>query len=251
MFSFVQSWFAPRANPIGVDFGSDCIRMAQVQLAGEEYRLIAAASADVPPHVRNDPAAKMAFFAETARDLLSQGKFVGRQAVLSLPASSMFIQHLRVPKMDDEALKKSLPWEARGKLPIDPSQALLRHLVAGEIYHEQEAKSEVILMAAGRELVNQFLASAARARLDVTGMNVEPRALVDCFNHIYRRKSDAGVTNCFVDIGCTATRAVIARGEQILFAVEYEPTVYDGLYVAASDGSGRRLVGPRGRETGS
>ena len=27
-------------------------------------------------------------------------------------------------------MKKALPWEARGKLPIDPSQALLRHLVA-------------------------------------------------------------------------------------------------------------------------
>src|SRR5947207_9482557 len=31
MLGFVQSWFAPGANPIGVDFGSDGLRMAQVE----------------------------------------------------------------------------------------------------------------------------------------------------------------------------------------------------------------------------
>ena len=49
---------------------------------------------------------------------------------------------------------------SRGKLPFDPTQAVLRHLVAGEIYHDQEPKYEVILMAARRELVDQYLAAA-------------------------------------------------------------------------------------------
>jgi Tfp pilus assembly PilM family ATPase len=49
-------------------------------------------------------------------------------------------------------------------------------------------------------------------------MNVEPKAMVDCFAHIFRRKSDAELTTCYVDIGCSGTRAVIARGSQILFA---------------------------------
>src|SRR5205814_548020 len=113
---------------------------------------------------------------------------------------------------------KAIPWEARGKLPIDPSHAVLRHLVAGEIYTDQEQKNEIILMAAGREMVNQFLAAAAKAKLDVIGMNVEPKALVDCFTHVYRRKADAEVTSCYVDVGCVGTRAIIARGQQILFA---------------------------------
>jgi Tfp pilus assembly PilM family ATPase len=73
-------------------------------------------------------------------------------------------------------------------------------------------------MAAARDLVNSLLASAAKAKLDVIGMNVEPMALVDCFNHIYRRKSDQAAVNCFVDIGFKSTRAVIAEGEKILFA---------------------------------
>ncbi len=223
MLGFVQNWLAPRllssgCNPIGVDFGSDCLRLAQVQWTGTEHKLIAAASADVPSHLRVDPAGRLNYFIETTRDLLAQGDFKGRAAILGLPAAWMYIQHLRMPKLDEESLTKALAFEARGKLPIDPSQALLRHLIAGDVYQDQEPKSEVIVMAAKRELVNQYLAAAAKAKLDVIGMNVEPKAILDCFSFVYRRKTNTEVTQCFVDIGCGATRAMITRGGQILFA---------------------------------
>ena len=218
MFGFLKNFVTPAANPIGVDFGTDCLRMAQVASVDGEFRLVAAASADVPSHLRNDPGQRASFFVETARDLLSQGKFRGRQAILALPAAQMHIQHLRLAKMDDEATRKALPWEARGKLPIDPAQALLRHTVAGEIYQDSEPRNEVILMAAAKEQVNNLLNLASRARLDVIGMNVEPMAMVDCFGHIYRRKTDQTSVTCFVDIGYKSTRAVVAEGGRILFA---------------------------------
>lgn len=218
MLSFVQNFFTPKANPIGIDFGSESLRMAQVRRVGNDFRLIAAASVDVPSHVRHDPAGRLQFFVESVRELLSAGGFVGRQAVLALPAHAMFIQHLRMAKMDEEARRKAIPWEARGKLPIDPTHAILRHHVAGEVYQDQEPREEVVLMAAGREMVNQLLSAAARAKLDVVGMDVEPKAILDCFAHVYRRKTDAELTNCFVDIGAASTRAIVSRGSHILFA---------------------------------
>ena len=222
MLNFVKKTFAgvmgSTGCPIGVDFGSDSLKIAQIAWEGNEPRLIAAASAEVPSHVRHNTAARMAFFAETARDLLSTGGFRGRRAILALPAASMLIQHLRLAKMDEETLKKALPWEARGKLPIDPSQALMRHLIAGEIYHDSEPKNEIILMAAARDLVKQLLDAASKAKLDVIGMGVEPSAIVDCFGHIYLRKEDQTSVNCFVDIGCASSRAVISQGSKIMFA---------------------------------
>ena len=222
MFNLVKNslggMFGTKANPIGVDFGTDSLKMAQVMWEGADPRLIAAASAEVPSHVRNNAAARFAFFTETVRELLSTGGFKGRRAILALPAASMHIQHIRLAKMDDEMMKKALPWEARGKLPIDPSHALMRHLIAGEVYHESEPKNEIILMAAARDMVNQLLDAAGKAKLDVIGMSVEPSALVDCFGHIYLRSEDFTAVNCFVDIGCASSRAVIAQGSRILFA---------------------------------
>src|ERR1700753_27824 len=107
MFNFVQNFFAAKANPIGVDFGSDGLRMAQVQMTPSgEYRLFAAASADVPAKLRRDPAGRINFFVESARCLLAQGKLKGRQAILALPAASMIVQHLRMPRLPEPELKK-------------------------------------------------------------------------------------------------------------------------------------------------
>jgi type IV pilus assembly protein PilM len=218
MLGLVQNFFAPRCNPIGVDLGTETLRLAQVQWTGEEYKLIAAASTDVPGHIGNDLPSRFGFFADALHDLLPQGGFRGRQAVLGLPAACMTIQHLRMPKLDEKAMQKAIPWEARGALPYDPSQALLRHMVAGDVYADNEPKSEVIVMAAARETVNQLLAASARGGLDVVGMNVEASALVDCFGHVYRRKTDADAISMFIDIGAAATRAIIARGNTIMFA---------------------------------
>ena len=162
---------------------------------------------------------------ENVRELIGQAQFHGRHAVLSLPASMMHIQHLRLAKMDDAALKKAIPRETRGKLPIDPSNALLRHLVAGEIYHEQESKIEVIVMAAERDWIAQFLAAAAKAKLDVIGMNVEPTALVDCFTHVYRRKTDRESTQCFVDIGAGASPGDYRAAWADSFCAEHSDSV--------------------------
>src|SRR3954469_23878449 len=173
MLSFTKNWFGgAKANPVVIVFGSDCLKMAQVSWVNGEPQLIAAAAAEVPSHIRHNGPGRPAFFSETARDLLTTGGFKGRAVVLALPAASMFIQHLRLAKMDDELLRKALPWEARGKLPIDPSHALMRHIVAGEIYQDSEPKAEIILMAAARELVNQLLTAATKAKLDIIGMTV-------------------------------------------------------------------------------
>ena len=215
---FFASGKSGDARPIGVDFGTDSLKLAQVAMVDGEPKLIAAASIEVPGHVRHSVAARMAFFMESVRDLLLQGNFQGRQVVLALPAASMLIQHLRLPKMDDATLKKTLPWEVRGKLPIDPSAALLQHLVAGEVYHESESRNEIIVLAAARDLINQFLAAADKAKLDVVGMTVEPVAITTCFSHLHVRKEDAAAVTCYVDIGTNSSRAVIAQGSKILFA---------------------------------
>jgi type IV pilus assembly protein PilM len=192
--------------------------MAQAQWVENDWRLIAAASAEVPPAARREGPERWAFFTQTARDLLLTGGFTGRSAMLGLPAASMFIQHLRMPKLDDDELKKALPWEARGKLPMDLSHAVLRHIVAGEVYVDQEARSEVILLATHNQTVEQLLSCSAKAKLDVVGMNIEPMAVLDCFTQVYRRNVDAATTNFFVDIGAAGTRAIFTRGRQILFA---------------------------------
>ena len=72
MFGFGQSILSPRPNPIGIDFGTDALRMSQVQFDGSDFHLIAAATAPVPPDIRQDIPRRMEFFTQTVSDLLAQ-----------------------------------------------------------------------------------------------------------------------------------------------------------------------------------
>jgi type IV pilus assembly protein PilM len=213
MLGFVHNLLSVQCNPIGVDFGTDCLRLAQVQEIDREYRLVAAASALVPTELRSDPQARLEFFTQTTTHLISRSEFQGRQAVLALPASMMCVEHLRVTRVGNETLESAIAREAQGKLPIDPSTAILRHIESGD---DHDSPQDVFVMAASREWINQFLAAAAQAGLDVVGMNVEPKALTDCFSHIFQRRADTQATLCYVDIGSSGTRVTISRNSKIL-----------------------------------
>jgi type IV pilus assembly protein PilM len=218
MFGFVQSIFAPPAHPIGIDFGGGTLRMAQVKQEGDDYKLLAAASAEVPAEVRDDPDARLAFFTESVRTLLTQGKFHGRRAVLGLPSSVVQTQHLTIEHVEEKRLKDAIAAQAKLKFSFDAEHALLRHSVAGRSPDTDDPRLHVVVMAADTRWVNQYIAAAKKARLDVVGMNMPQFALLDCFANVYRRNADRQTVSMYVDIGGSGTRVCIAQGTRLLFA---------------------------------
>ena len=217
MLKFVQRLVAPKPSPIGVSLGTESLRLAQVQRIGGEWHLLAATEVEVPVAARRDLASRLTFFEDTVKTILSRGEFKGHQAVLGMPAAMMCAQHLRLPKMDLESLRKALPWELRGKMPIDPAHAMMRHIVAGEVYQDKEPSLEVVVMAAPKDSIQKCVKAAERAKLDVVGMESDPLAIVHCIAPAFWRK-DADPVIGIVDIGAEGTRLVLVQGENVLFA---------------------------------
>ena len=217
MLKFVQRLVAPKPSPIGVSLGTESLRLAQVQRINGEWRLLAAAEAEVPVEARKDLPSRLNFFEDMVKTILSHGEFVGRQAVLGMPAAMMCAQHLRLPKMDLESVRKALPWELRGKMPIDPAHAMMRHIVAGEVYQDKEPSLEVIVMAAPKDSIQKYVKAAERTKLDVVGMESDPLAIVNCIGPAFWVK-DADPVIGIVDIGAVGTRVVLVQGQNVLFA---------------------------------
>lgn len=229
MLGFMQNFFglqrvlAPPVHPIGVDFGTDSLRLAQVQQDGSDFKLRAAASVEVPPDVRADVDLRLKFFAQSTAHLLAQAPFRGKQAVLGLPASVVHIQQLSLRPMDDKELKEAVFCEARRQFPFDPSHALIRHAVAGQFQQytsilQDPTVQRVIVMAADTRWVKRYIAAAQAARLSVVAMNFQPMALLDCFAHVYPAANELESTHFYVDLGSSGTRAMVARGTHLLFA---------------------------------
>jgi len=212
-------WFSGKACPIGIDFGAESLKMAQLtrEDGPDKPRVLAAGRKQVPESVAGDPVGRGKFFAEAIRELLNKHPFRGRRVIACIPSESLFIQHIRVAKMSEADLVKALPWEAQGKLPFPARDAVLRHLVAGELFVDNETRNEVILMAAPRQAVESHLSAVARAKLDVQAVLVPPLAVLEAFRFLFTRAEERDLCSLFVDIGASHTCAMITHATKIVF----------------------------------
>lgn len=212
------NWFNTKLNPIAVDIGTDSIKMLQVEPRPDVAHLVAATCEVIPYEVRQHPTQREEYIVSSIRKMLTEGGFKGRQTVTCLPACHMAMLHLRVPHMNADELNKALPFEAQGKLPFNPSNAAIRHVVVGNVYQDGENRQEVIVLAASQENVDRHLNLFARAKLELVGIHVEPSALIESFAHIFKRKDDQEISTMFVDLGAGSTHVVIAHGTKMVFA---------------------------------
>ena len=204
--------------PIGVDLGSSAVKLAQLRVTDSSYELIAAAASDVPPACRGDFQARLGFYSTAIRQMLRAHNFHGRECVLSLPAELTFVHHVRIPKTHPDQVQAAVLRETQGKLPFSAGEAEIRHIVAGDVLGEGEARQEVIVVAVPRSIILNHLAVARRAKLDVAAINVEPCAIVECFGRLFRRTNDQKRTILFVDVGQASTQVVLSHGNRIVFA---------------------------------
>lgn len=218
MLSFVRNMLPDRANPIGIDFGSSTLRAVQTECDRGGLKVVWAESRPVDADVLENPAQRARFFVDAIKSMLADGAFKGRKARLTLPAFLTHVRHLRTPLFSPGDANEVITREAHGKLPIDPEHCMLRHVIAGEFPGEGGTQSELIVMAAARRDVELLIESASKARLDLVGVIGQPRALVDCFEKIYRRAADADAVNLFVDLGSHSVRAVVGHAGQLRFA---------------------------------
>jgi len=211
MFS---NWFNAKTPVIGVDIGRSAVKLAQVTVEAGVPRMGASAAIEVPEAQRETSAGPLEAFEEGVNDAIARDGFRGRRVILGLPATYVHIDRLRIATtLAGDELREAITWEAADKLPFHPTRAVLRHLVAGVVYHNDEQRQEVILMAVRKDVTTRLLGAAAKAKLDVVGIRPEPMALAEAFGREGGERQRA-----IVDIGHGATRMYVSRGARIEFA---------------------------------
>jgi type IV pilus assembly protein PilM len=225
--------------PIGLDLGSSTIKLAQLRSAGDVTELLAAGTVEVSRDIRRqDIAKRFDATGEAIRCLVKANPFKGRQCVVSLPTEFAFVHHLRIPKLSAKEIPGCLQFELQGKLPFSTDDAVIRYVVAGDVFNDGEPRQEVIVVAASRDTIDRYIRMVNRAGLEVVGMNIEACAVVECFARLFRRDSDAARTILYVDIGSATTQVALSHGNRLVFArnlmiggQQLDQAVADGLKI--------------------
>ncbi len=211
-------WSKVRYSPIAVDFGADSLKLLQI-IPSNPPQLVTSATLDLPEAARADHASRYAFYADSLKDLVNDYPFKGRRVICSIPAYQTLVQHIQIPRTDDQAeIESQVHQHLIERLNVNPSRMVVRCFSVGQVMREGGTKQEVICLAASRDATMQYLDIARKAKLEVVGMHSEPLAILKAFAHLYRRESDTQRVTCFIDLGCATTKVIIAHGIEMAFA---------------------------------
>lgn len=202
--------------PIGLDIGADSVKMLQVQQAGASWSVCAGGMVRLPVEASKEPSQRRKQITAAVKELLGKGAFRGRRVVTAL-SSELSIKSVRLPSMPETELREAVKWEAKERFGFDVAPDQLSFIDAGEVRNGNEISREVIMLAAPREVIDDHLALLLGMGLHPVHIDAAPVALFRSFERFLRRRADEQVVSVVVDVGCSATRVVVARGRQIVF----------------------------------
>lgn len=203
------------AAPIAIDFGAGGLKALQIS-GHESRRLIAAACLPTPDDLVEDAAGRLRFQIEQLPKLIRKGGFTTKRAVCLIPASQMFCKHMQIQLSEgvgvDSMLKALLP----AQVGCEFESLICRSVdVPGG---GRGGKSEVICMAASRDLVGRLMAALKAAHLEPVGVHGPFQSVLRAFDDVNQREEDAGKTVLYLDLGYASTNVMIAHGTQMVFA---------------------------------
>ncbi len=212
-----------RYSPIGLDIGTDTVKLAQLELSGTRPRVVALAQRRLPAASEEaDEVQRAELVKETVSALLSEAGVRGRQVVLCLNGAQLFVHNLRLPAGEQDQFDRIVHAEAEQRLPSEFGEAEIRYLLAGEVHGTHhggepgEQSHEVIALACRRRDIDSLVSMAERLRLRPQGLEVPQCALARIVTSTMRRKSDEDQCLLILDLGASGTDVIVTRGQSVL-----------------------------------
>jgi len=191
--------------------------MIQLAVSGGYKSVVAAAKADTDPALNGDKEAKRIFVVSAVKRMLANGGFRGRNVVSCLSNDSLRMASLRLGKTTTEKIEQAVKKEMQPRFGLDPDKDVVSYIVAGDVRHGDEIRSELILLAADSETIKNHIDMLTEVGLRPVAVDTIPCALFRGFERLLQRQGDKEQTVVFVDVGSRFTTVVFGRGGEISF----------------------------------
>ena len=218
--------FGKKDHLIGLDIGSRTIKLGEILDTKKDRTLQTFGMAELPQGAIMEGRIKEpTVVADTIKKLVHDLKVKEQNVATSVAGYSVIIKRIIVGKMTDEELQESIQYEAEQYIPFDVQDVNIDFHIIGE--HEANPNQmNVMLVAAKKDLVNEYIDLLEMANLNPCVIDVDVFALERMFEENYFEEE--GQNTALIDIGAnkmninivkdntsTFTRDVSVGGEQI------------------------------------
>ena len=199
---------------VGLDIGSRSVKVAEITETKNGRKLRRFGMADIPPGAIEDGAiSDPEMVAQIIRQLFKSANIKATNVALSIGGYSVIIKKINVQTMPEEQLQETIHFEAEQYIPFDISDVNLDFQLLGEVENNPSQMS-VFLVAAKKEMVNDYINLATLVGLTPCIIDVEAFALQNIFEANYDIQ---GENVALIDIGASKTSLNILKDNSSVF----------------------------------
>src|SRR5215212_2386509 len=184
---------AKKRLAVGLDIGSSSVKLVQLRERKGGYVLQSFAACKLPPETIVDGALmNSAAVVQAIQELVAEQKVKVREVAIGVRGHSVIIKKIALPRMSQEELDDSIQWEAEQYIPFDVKDV---HIDTQILTPEGDAagQMDVLLVAAKKDMINDYTSVCAEAGLTATVVDVDAFAVQNAYEANYNWTKDETV----------------------------------------------------------
>lgn len=196
---------------VGIDIGASSIKLCQLKKSKKGFTLEHFGMIPLPPEAVVDGALmNSARIVDAIQELVASHRIRHRQVALSVSGHSVIIKKIPLPQMSRDELEESIQWEAEQFIPFDIADVNIDVQIVNP-ESAQQGQMDVVLVAAKKDLVNEYTSVIAEAGLEPVVCDVDAFAIESMFDANY--EANPGETIALVNVGASKTNINIVSGD--------------------------------------
>jgi len=206
--------FGKKESLVGLDIGSRTIKAAKLAETKKGRGLKRFGMIDIAPGLIEDGAInEPEEVAEAIRQLFKTFNLREKNVAVSIGGYSVIVKKINVQTMAEEQLQETIHFEAEQYIPFDISDVNLDFQILGPNENNPN-QMNVFLVAAKKEMVNDYINLVNMAGLNPCIIDVEAFALQNVFELNYEAQEE---NTALIDIGASKTSLNILKGSNSVF----------------------------------
>ncbi len=189
-------WFGKEKSILGVDIGTQAIKMVQLKSEGLELETYGIVDLIEPITNQTKPEV-VAATVDLLRNLTEKARTTTKRCALSLPNSAVFTSVIDMPKMSDNELENSMKFEAKKYVPLPFEEVSLSWSLISEDIANHSMK--VLLIAVPKQIRDTYIKIFQQAGLELEIIEIEALALIRAI------VEDKSKNDVIIDIGAKVT----------------------------------------------
>ena len=202
---------AKNKTAVGLDIGSSSVKLVQLKEKRGGFQLLAYGSAPLPPEAIVDGALmNSAAIVQAIQEVFAQQKVKAKEVAIGVRGHSVIIKKISLPRMTQEELDESIQWEAEQYIPFDVKDVNIDTQILTPD-GDAAGQMDVLLVAAKKDMINDYTSVCAEAGLTATVVDVDAFAVQNAYEANYDPSPQDTVV--IVNVGAAVTNLnVISRG---------------------------------------